>query len=254
MFIWWRGVGGRGDRYSGHYYRCDGLHFPLSPRRTSTSSLTPSSTRTMPTAKSTTYRARTHRLRGEAKTPAAKSAKAKKPATKKSKKPELTPRMKEFVKLAKARKEREFFEKLTDDELDTFAKALKMKLPDSRQNKLKVVIAYSKQNKPALIRVNTSVVAASAIGMAAPLLYLLVKKRGEAEVETGASEKGASETGASETGPQNENTKGRLTKDQKQLLKIISALLAGATGMFSVGLSQILNKFKRFQKALRALK
>ena len=80
--------------------------------------------------------------------------------------------------------------------------------------------------------------------MAAPLLYLLVKKHGEAKVETGASE----------TGPQNENTKGGLTKDQKQLLKIISALFAGATGMFSVGLSQILNKFKRFQKALRALK
>ena len=102
----------------------------------------------MPTAKSATYRARTHRLRGGAKTPAAKSAKAKaKPATKKSKKPELTPRMKEFVRLAKARKHREFFEKLTDAELNTFAKALKMKPSDSREKKLKEVIAYSKKKK-----------------------------------------------------------------------------------------------------------
>jgi hypothetical protein len=55
--------------------------------------------------------------------------------------------MKEFVRLAKARKEREFFEKLTDAELDTFAKALKMKPSDSREKKLAEVIAYSKKKK-----------------------------------------------------------------------------------------------------------
>jgi hypothetical protein len=58
--------------------------------------------------------------------------------------------MKEFVRLAKARKEREFFEKLTDAELDTFAKALKMKPSDSREKKLAEVIAYSKKKSQRL--------------------------------------------------------------------------------------------------------
>ena len=189
----------------------------------------------MPTAKSTTYRARTHRLRGGAKTPAAKSAKAKKPATKKSKKPELTPRMKEFVRLAKARKEREFFEKLTDDELDTFAKALKMKPSDSREKKLAEVIAYSKNKKSALILINSSIIGAEVLIMAA-YLYFLAKKRGEAKKITN-----------------DEREKGK-NREQQQAYKLISAICAGGTGVSSLAFSRDLNRFKRFQKALRALK
>jgi hypothetical protein len=197
----------------------------------------------MPTAKSTTYRARTHRLRGEAKTPAAKSAKAKKPATKKSKKPELTPRMKEFVKLAKARKEREFFEKLTDAELNTFAKALiSTDLSDSRQKKLKAVIAYSKKTKSALILINTSVVAASVMGMAAPLLYLLVQKRREAKAKTEASPEQIAG-----------DKKDRLDDFDKMVLGL-SAAGFGLTVLSASMFSEKLKEFKRFQKALRALK
>ena len=190
----------------------------------------------MPTAKSTTYRARTHRLRGGAKTPAAKSAKAKKPATKKSKKPELTPRMKEFVNLAKAHKQREFFEKLTDAELDTFAKALKMKPSDSREKKLAEVIAYSKKKKSALILINSSIIGAEVLIMAA-YLYFLAKKRGEAKKITN-----------------DEREERKKNSEQQQAYKLISTIFAGGTGVSSLAFSQDLNRFKRFQKALRALK
>ena len=80
----------------------------------------------MPTVKATTYRARTYRLRGGAKKRATKSAKARS-TTKKKPETKLTPRIQDFIRLAKKHKEREFFEALTDAELDTFVKALKIK-------------------------------------------------------------------------------------------------------------------------------
>lgn len=191
----------------------------------------------MPTAKSTTYRARTHRLRGGAKTPAAKSAKAKKPATKKSTKPELTPRMKEFVELAKARKEREFFEKLTDAELNTFAKALKMKPSDSREKKLAEVIAYSKKSRSALIIAMTSVLGILCTGIAATIAYPIWLRYKNTKY---VPEKHQYKI--------NENDK--FIKFSLMLNKIFIGVTVGSAIFFSTRY----NQFKRFQKALRALK
>lgn len=103
----------------------------------------------MRTVKATTYRARTHRrLRGGAKKPAIKSVKAL--ATKKSKMPELTPGRNEFLRLAKAHKEHEFFETMTDAELDTFAKALKSaktKLATKKSTRVKEFLRLAKAHK-----------------------------------------------------------------------------------------------------------
>lgn len=93
----------------------------------------------MRTVKPTTYRARTHRrLRGGAKKPAIKSAKA-----------TLATKNKFFI-LAKAHKEHEFFETMTDAELDTFAKALKSaktKLAIKKSTRVKEFLRLAKAHK-----------------------------------------------------------------------------------------------------------
>ena len=71
----------------------------------------------------------------------------------------------------------------------------------------------------------------------AAYLYFLAKKRGEAKVMT-----------------DNEKKEKKQNREDQQAYLLISTIFAGATGVSSLGFSQGLNQFKRFQKALRALK
>jgi hypothetical protein len=70
----------------------------------------------------------------------------------------------------------------------------------------------------------------------AAYLYFLAKKRGEAKKIT-----------------DNEREMEQ-NREQQQAYLLISTIFAGATGLNSFGFSEALKEFKRFQKALRALK
>ena len=141
--------------------------------------------------------------------------------------------MKEFVKLVKAHKEREFFEKLTDAELDTFAKALKMKLPDSRENKLKVIIAYSKKDIVAQLAIQMGymgIFAASAIALYMYAVHL---------------EKECQRYDEDESKP---------PRVKQTEMKIISMVLGLAVPSLIPTAVLKYKTFQRFTKALRALK